>query len=100
MRRGGRGRLGQGVLRMEPIDRRAPDAAKFRCNIARAVPAMPSPPSVARARAAGISKPEPPLFWLAVFVIVPPDRSRGSGLWATVWHGHTDHERSRQQCRH
>ncbi|MER7846155.1 TetR/AcrR family transcriptional regulator C-terminal domain-containing protein [Kitasatospora sp. NPDC096077] len=44
--------------RIERIGRQAPDAAAFRRNIARAVLAMPSLPSVARALAAGISKPE------------------------------------------
>ncbi|MFJ8695107.1 TetR/AcrR family transcriptional regulator C-terminal domain-containing protein [Streptomyces roseolilacinus] len=44
--------------RIERIGRQAPDAATFRRNIARAVLAMPSLPSVARALAAGISKPE------------------------------------------
>lgn len=44
--------------RVERVGRQAPDAAAFRRNIARAVLAMPSLPSVARALAAGISKPE------------------------------------------
>lgn len=44
--------------RMERIGRQAPDAATFRRNIARAVLSLPSLPSVARALAAGISKPE------------------------------------------
>ncbi|MEV4947902.1 TetR/AcrR family transcriptional regulator C-terminal domain-containing protein [Streptomyces sp. NPDC053755] len=44
--------------RIERIGRQAPDAAAFRRNIARAVLAMPSLPSVARALATGISKPE------------------------------------------
>ncbi|MFB6632148.1 TetR/AcrR family transcriptional regulator C-terminal domain-containing protein [Streptomyces sp. NPDC056362] len=44
--------------RIERIGRQAPDAAAFRRNTARAVLAMPSLPSVARALAAGISKPE------------------------------------------
>ncbi|MFB7837715.1 TetR/AcrR family transcriptional regulator C-terminal domain-containing protein [Streptomyces sp. NPDC056056] len=44
--------------RMERIGRQAADAAAFRRNIARAVLAMPSLPSVARALAGGISKPE------------------------------------------
>ncbi|MGA5096047.1 TetR/AcrR family transcriptional regulator C-terminal domain-containing protein [Streptomyces lavendulocolor] len=44
--------------RIERIGRQAPDAAAFRRNIARAVLAMPSLPSVTRALAAGISKPE------------------------------------------
>ncbi|MEU2133328.1 TetR/AcrR family transcriptional regulator C-terminal domain-containing protein [Streptomyces sp. NPDC018352] len=44
--------------RIERIGRQAPDAATFRRNIARAVLAMPSLPSVARALAAGIAKPE------------------------------------------
>ncbi|MFJ8473739.1 TetR/AcrR family transcriptional regulator C-terminal domain-containing protein [Kitasatospora sp. NPDC094011] len=44
--------------RIERIGRQAPDAAAFRRNIARAVLAMPSLPSVARALAAAISKPE------------------------------------------
>ncbi|GAA4693350.1 TetR/AcrR family transcriptional regulator C-terminal domain-containing protein [Streptomyces youssoufiensis] len=44
--------------RVERIGRQAPDAAAFRRNIARAVLAMPSLPSVARALASGISKPE------------------------------------------
>ncbi|MEV5975080.1 TetR/AcrR family transcriptional regulator C-terminal domain-containing protein [Streptomyces sp. NPDC051921] len=44
--------------RIERIGRQAPDAAAFRRNVARAVLAMPSLPSVARALAAGISKPE------------------------------------------
>lgn len=44
--------------RIERIGRQAPDAATFRRNIARAVLAMPSLPSVTRALAAGISKPE------------------------------------------
>ncbi|MGW2681334.1 TetR/AcrR family transcriptional regulator C-terminal domain-containing protein [Streptomyces sp. NPDC001436] len=44
--------------RIERIGRQAPDAATFRRNIARAVLAMPSLPSVARALAAAISKPE------------------------------------------
>ncbi|MEU6060227.1 TetR/AcrR family transcriptional regulator C-terminal domain-containing protein [Streptomyces sp. NPDC047097] len=44
--------------RIERIGRQAPDAAAFRRNIARAVLAMPSLPSVARALAAGISRPE------------------------------------------
>lgn len=44
--------------RIERLGRQAPDAATFRRNIARAVLAMPSLPSVARALAAGISKPE------------------------------------------
>lgn len=44
--------------RIERIGRQAPDAAAFRRNIARAVLAMPSLPPVARALAAGISKPE------------------------------------------
>ena len=44
--------------RIERMGRQVPDAAAFRRNIARAVLAMPSLPSVARALAAGISKPE------------------------------------------
>ncbi|MFF3629723.1 TetR/AcrR family transcriptional regulator C-terminal domain-containing protein [Streptomyces sp. NPDC002164] len=44
--------------RIERIGRQALDAAAFRRNIARAVLAMPSLPPVARALAAGISKPE------------------------------------------
>uniref|UniRef100_A0AAU3GW78 TetR family transcriptional regulator n=1 Tax=Streptomyces sp. NBC_01401 TaxID=2903854 RepID=A0AAU3GW78_9ACTN len=44
--------------RIERIGHQAPDAAAFRRNIARAVLAMPSLPSVARALSAGISKPE------------------------------------------
>ncbi|WP_223243833.1 TetR/AcrR family transcriptional regulator C-terminal domain-containing protein [Streptomyces sp. CBMA156] len=44
--------------RIERIGRQAPDAAAFRRNVARAVLAMPSLPSVTRALAAGISKPE------------------------------------------
>ncbi|MFC8225802.1 TetR/AcrR family transcriptional regulator C-terminal domain-containing protein [Streptomyces sp. NPDC057287] len=44
--------------RIERIGRQAPDAATFRRNIARAVMAMPSLPSVTRALAAGISRPE------------------------------------------
>ncbi|MEW1900882.1 TetR/AcrR family transcriptional regulator C-terminal domain-containing protein [Streptomyces sp. NPDC086147] len=44
--------------RIERIGRQAPDAAAFRRNVARAVLAMPSLPSVARALAAGISRPE------------------------------------------
>ncbi|MFD7711584.1 TetR/AcrR family transcriptional regulator C-terminal domain-containing protein [Streptomyces sp. NPDC059786] len=44
--------------RIERIGRQAPDAAAFRRNIARAVLAMPSLPSVARALATGVSKPE------------------------------------------
>lgn len=44
--------------RIERIGRQAPDAAAFRRNIARAVLSLPSLPSVARALAAGISKPE------------------------------------------
>ncbi|MGA5194062.1 TetR/AcrR family transcriptional regulator C-terminal domain-containing protein [Streptomyces exfoliatus] len=44
--------------RIERVGRQAPDAAAFRRNIARAVLAMPSLPSVARALATGISKPE------------------------------------------
>ncbi|MFF4381015.1 TetR/AcrR family transcriptional regulator C-terminal domain-containing protein [Kitasatospora sp. NPDC001547] len=44
--------------RIERLGRQAPDAAAFRRNIARAVLAMPSLPSVARALAAGISKPD------------------------------------------
>ncbi|MFG3510324.1 TetR/AcrR family transcriptional regulator C-terminal domain-containing protein [Streptomyces sp. NPDC047821] len=44
--------------RIERIGRQAPDAATFRRNIARAVLAMPSLPSVTRALAAGISRPE------------------------------------------
>ncbi|MFF0428416.1 TetR/AcrR family transcriptional regulator C-terminal domain-containing protein [Streptomyces sp. NPDC004520] len=44
--------------RIERIGRQAPDAAAFRRNIARAVLAMPSLPSVARALAAAISRPE------------------------------------------
>ncbi|MGW7327378.1 TetR/AcrR family transcriptional regulator C-terminal domain-containing protein [Streptomyces sp. NPDC054840] len=44
--------------RIERIGRQAPDPAAFRRNIARAVLAMPSLPSVARALAAGVSKPE------------------------------------------
>ncbi|MFC8709889.1 TetR/AcrR family transcriptional regulator C-terminal domain-containing protein [Streptomyces sp. NPDC057197] len=44
--------------RMERIGRQAPDAAAFRRNIARAVLALPSLPSIARALAAAISKPE------------------------------------------
>ncbi|MFG3527561.1 TetR/AcrR family transcriptional regulator [Streptomyces sp. NPDC047917] len=44
--------------RAERVGRQAPDAATFRRNIARAVLAMPSLPSVARALAAAISKPE------------------------------------------
>ncbi|MFG3285596.1 TetR/AcrR family transcriptional regulator C-terminal domain-containing protein [Streptomyces sp. NPDC048111] len=44
--------------RIERIGRQAPDATTFRRNIARAVLAMPSLPPVARALAAGISKPE------------------------------------------
>ncbi|MFE5735029.1 TetR/AcrR family transcriptional regulator C-terminal domain-containing protein [Streptomyces sp. NPDC056528] len=44
--------------RIERIGRQAPDAATFRRNIARAVLAMPSLPPVARALAAGISRPE------------------------------------------
>ncbi|MEU4733143.1 TetR/AcrR family transcriptional regulator C-terminal domain-containing protein [Streptomyces sp. NPDC023588] len=44
--------------RIERIGRQAPDAVTFRRNIARAVLAMPSLPSVTRALAAGISKPE------------------------------------------
>ncbi|MFH9673845.1 TetR/AcrR family transcriptional regulator C-terminal domain-containing protein [Streptomyces sp. NPDC017405] len=44
--------------RIERIGRQAPDAAAFRRNIARAVLAIPSLPSVARALATGISKPE------------------------------------------
>ncbi|MHC6626913.1 TetR/AcrR family transcriptional regulator C-terminal domain-containing protein [Streptomyces globosus] len=44
--------------RIERIGRQAPDVAAFRRNIARAVLAMPSLPSVARALAAGIAKPE------------------------------------------
>ncbi|WP_445528113.1 TetR/AcrR family transcriptional regulator C-terminal domain-containing protein [Streptomyces cyslabdanicus] len=44
--------------RVERIGRQAPDAATFRRNIARAVLSLPSLPSVARALAAAISKPE------------------------------------------
>lgn len=44
--------------RIERIGRRAPDAAAFRSNIARAVLALPSLPSVAGALATGIAKPE------------------------------------------
>ncbi|CAL9507866.1 hypothetical protein SUDANB120_03578 [Streptomyces sp. enrichment culture] len=44
--------------RIERIGTQAPDAAAFRRNVARAVLAMPSLPSVARALAAGIAKPE------------------------------------------
>ncbi|MFI2608929.1 TetR/AcrR family transcriptional regulator C-terminal domain-containing protein [Kitasatospora sp. NPDC018619] len=44
--------------RIERIGRQAPDAAAFRRNVARAVLAMPSLPSVTRALAAGISRPE------------------------------------------
>ncbi|WP_372348290.1 TetR/AcrR family transcriptional regulator C-terminal domain-containing protein [Streptomyces sp. KL116D] len=44
--------------RIERIGRQAPDAATFRRNIARAVLALPSLPSVARALATGIAKPE------------------------------------------
>lgn len=44
--------------RLERIGQQAPDAAAFRRNIARAVLAMPSLPSVTRALAAGISKPD------------------------------------------
>ncbi|MYR57135.1 TetR family transcriptional regulator [Streptomyces sp. SID625] len=44
--------------RMERIGHQAPDAAAFRRNIARAVLALPSLPSIARALAAAISKPE------------------------------------------
>ncbi|MBU7600745.1 TetR family transcriptional regulator [Streptomyces sp. P38-E01] len=44
--------------RIERLGRQAPDAAAFRRNIARVVLAMPSLPSVARALAAAISKPE------------------------------------------
>ncbi|MFI0240587.1 TetR/AcrR family transcriptional regulator C-terminal domain-containing protein [Streptomyces sp. NPDC016845] len=44
--------------RVERVGRQAPDAPAFRRNIARAVLAMPSLPSAARALAAGISKPE------------------------------------------
>jgi AcrR family transcriptional regulator len=41
----------------EPVGFRSPDAGAFRADIARAVLAMPSLPSVARALAAGISRP-------------------------------------------
>ncbi|MCG7527725.1 TetR family transcriptional regulator [Streptomyces sp. OfavH-34-F] len=44
--------------RVERVGRQAPDAAAFRRNIARAVLAMPSLPSVARALATGIARPE------------------------------------------
>ncbi|WP_438318780.1 TetR/AcrR family transcriptional regulator C-terminal domain-containing protein [Streptomyces sp. HUAS TT3] len=44
--------------RVERIGRQAPNAAAFRRNVARAVLAMPSLPSAARALAAAISKPE------------------------------------------
>ncbi|MFV2117733.1 TetR/AcrR family transcriptional regulator C-terminal domain-containing protein [Streptomyces sp. Act-28] len=44
--------------RLERIGRQAPDAAAFRRNIARAVLSLPSLPSVARALAAGVSKPD------------------------------------------
>ncbi|MDQ0239119.1 TetR/AcrR family transcriptional regulator C-terminal domain-containing protein [Arthrobacter bambusae] len=44
--------------RIERIGRQAPDAATFRRNIARAVLALPSLPSVAGALAAGIAKAE------------------------------------------
>ncbi|MFF4760168.1 TetR/AcrR family transcriptional regulator C-terminal domain-containing protein [Streptomyces sp. NPDC001292] len=44
--------------RIERIGRQAPDAATFRRNIARAVLSLPSLPSLARALAAAISKPE------------------------------------------
>ncbi|MFE6974183.1 TetR/AcrR family transcriptional regulator C-terminal domain-containing protein [Streptomyces sp. NPDC057682] len=44
--------------RVERVGRQAPDAAAFRRNIARAVLAMPSLPSVTRALAAAIARPE------------------------------------------
>ncbi|MYX99940.1 TetR family transcriptional regulator [Streptomyces sp. SID486] len=44
--------------RAERIGRQAPDAVTFRRNIARAVLAMPSLPSIGQALAAAISKPE------------------------------------------
>jgi AcrR family transcriptional regulator len=44
--------------RVEPVGRRAPDAAAFRRNVSRAVLALPSLPAVAGALAAGIARPE------------------------------------------
>ncbi|MEU2563648.1 TetR/AcrR family transcriptional regulator C-terminal domain-containing protein [Streptomyces longispororuber] len=44
--------------RLERLGRQAPDAAAFRRNVARAALAMPSLPSVARALAAAVSRPE------------------------------------------